>query len=101
MIDEAAGCRPWMYLSLDCLAWVCQARLMAVAPEVQAAMRAHAGVAAVADSGIAFLRNLSTLDANRVSARLPAWYVADSVQRPIVCARGHWLSLRLCFDASM
>ena len=57
-----------MYLSLDCLAWVCQARLMAVAPEVQAAMRAHAGVAAVAEHGAEFLYRLSLPEANRVSA---------------------------------
>ena len=69
---------------------------MTVLPEVQAAMRAHAGVAAVAEHGAAFLRNLSELDANRVSARLPAWYVADSVQRLVVCARGCLLSLWLC-----
>jgi hypothetical protein len=88
-----------MYWSLGCLAWVCQVRLMEVVPEVRAAMRAHAGVAAVADSGVAFLRNLATLDANRVSARLPAWHVADSVQRLVVCAHGCWLPLWLCFDA--
>jgi hypothetical protein len=43
---------------------------MTALPEVQAAMRAHAGVAAVAKHGVAFLRSLSALDANRVSAAM-------------------------------
>ncbi len=41
---------------------------MEVVPEVQAAMRAHAGVAAVAEHGAAFLDWLSLPEANRVSA---------------------------------
>ena len=41
---------------------------MIALPEVQAAMRAHAGVAAVAEHGTAFLDWLSLPDANRVSA---------------------------------
>ena len=41
---------------------------MEVVPEVQAAMRAHAGVAAVAEHGAVFLNWLSLPEANRVSA---------------------------------
>ena len=41
---------------------------MTALPEVQAAMRAHAGVAAVAEHGTDFLYRLSLPEANRVSA---------------------------------
>jgi hypothetical protein len=57
---------------------------MEVVPEVQAAMRAHAGVAAVVEDAVAFLRNLSALDANRVSVRLPACRVCRWVLAIIV-----------------
>jgi hypothetical protein len=45
-----------------------QVGLMTALPEVQAAMRAHAGVAAVAKHGTVFLYRLSLPEANRVSA---------------------------------
>ncbi len=40
---------------------------MAALPTAQAAMDAHRGVAAVAEQGLRFLRNLAVTEANRVS----------------------------------
>ncbi len=41
--------------------------MMAALPTARAAMDAHPGMAAVADQGLAFLRNLAVAEANGVS----------------------------------
>ena len=58
-----------------------QVPLMVALPAAQAAMDAHRGVAAVAEQGLAFLRNLSFAEANKVSwprwARFgQSWYIS-------------------------
>ncbi len=72
---------------------VVQVALMGVVSSAVAAMDTHRGVAAaVAEHGLAFLRNLSLAEANKVSAR---WCSMGDGQGEGLCVReGGWA--RVC-----
>ena len=72
-----------------------QVPLMAALSTAQSAMDAHRGVAAVAEHGLCFLRNLSLVEANRVSW-WACWWVTLGTP-PCVLARMHaQCALRSC-----
>ena len=54
---------------------VCQVGLMTALPEVRAAMRVHAGVAAVVEHATWFLWSLTYAEENKVRVLVAAYYV--------------------------